>query len=175
MISSFNNILIKMVNMIMKLAPIGIFGLVASLVEDTGIRVLGMLASFLLTLAAASLLFLFLWFLLTSLYCKVSLFRLIKNMWRLSVVSFTTTSSAVSLPFQIEDGKERFGISDRINKLVMPLGMTLNSNGLSLFLALAIVTVAQAYQIQLSWGIFCKWSCCPRWHAWERSSFQAAD
>jgi len=152
MISSFNHILIKMVSMIMKLAPIGIFGLVASLVEDTGIRVLGMLASFLLTLAAASLLFLFLWFLLTSLYCKVSLFRLIKNMWRLSVVSFTTTSSAVSLPFQIEDGKERFGISDRINKLVMPLGMTLNSNGLSLFLALAIVTVAQAYQIQLSWG-----------------------
>lgn len=75
-------------------------------------------------------------------------------MWRLSVVSFTTTSSAVSLPFQIEDGKERFGISDRINKLVMPLGMTLNSNGLSLFLALAIVTVAQAYQIQLSWGSF---------------------
>lgn len=119
MISSFNHILIKMVSMIMKLAPIGIFGLVASLVEDTGIRVLGMLASFLLTLAAASLLFLFLWFLLTSLYCKVSLFRLIKNMWRLSV---------------------------------MPLGMTLNSNGLSLFLALAIVTVAQAYQIQLSLG-----------------------
>ncbi|MDU1980465.1 MAG: dicarboxylate/amino acid:cation symporter [Enterococcus casseliflavus] len=152
MISSFNNILIKMVSMIMKLAPIGIFGLVASLVEDTGIRVLGMLASFLLTLATASLLFLFLWFLLTSLYCKVPLFRLIKNMWRLSVVSFTTTSSAVSLPFQMEDGKERFGISDRINKLVMPLGMTLNSNGLSLFLALAIVTVAQAYQIQLSWG-----------------------
>lgn len=48
-----------MVSMIMKLAPIGIFGLVASLVEDTGIRVLGMLASFLLTLAAASLLFCF--------------------------------------------------------------------------------------------------------------------
>jgi Na+/H+-dicarboxylate symporter len=152
MISSFNSILLKMVSIIMKLAPIGIFGLVASLVEDTGIRVLGMLVNFLLTLAVASLVFLLLWFLLTSIYCKVSFGRLVKNIWRLSIISFTTTSSAVSLPFQIEDGSKRFGISDRINKLVMPLGMTLNSNGLALFLSLAIVTVAQAYQIQLGWG-----------------------
>lgn len=148
-VTSFNRILIQMITLIMKLAPIGIFGLVAALVGESGLDVLGTLLNFLVTLIFATLLFLLLWFIVTALYCKVSLWRLIKNMRRLSIISFTTASSAVSLPFQIEDGLEKFGISDRINKLVMPLGMTLNSNGLSLFLSLSIVTFAQYYGIDL--------------------------
>ncbi|WP_291292901.1 dicarboxylate/amino acid:cation symporter [Enterococcus sp.] len=154
LITSFNHVLLKMISLIMKLAPLGIFGLVASLVQDTGIRVLSMLVNFLFTFAVASFVFLFFWFVLTAFYCKVSFIRLIKNMWRVSVISFTTTSSAVSLPFQIEDGKEKLGISDRINKLVMPLAMTLNSNGLALFLSLAMVTIAQTYHIHLGFADF---------------------
>jgi Na+/H+-dicarboxylate symporter len=118
----------------MKLAPLGIFGLVASLVQDTGIRVLSMLVNFLFTFAVASLrISLFLVCLDRFFIARCHLSVSLKICGESSVISFTTTSSAVSLPFQIEDGKEKLGISDRINKLVMPLAMTLNSNGLALF------------------------------------------
>ncbi|OTN75663.1 hypothetical protein A5886_000738 [Enterococcus sp. 8G7_MSG3316] len=151
-IIAFNNVILKMVTLIMKAAPIGIFCLIASVVGESGVQVLGTLIRFLLTLGSASLLFLAAWLVVTACYCKVNLWRLMKNMWRMSVVSFTTTSSAVSLPILIEDSREKLGISDRIAKLVLPLGMSLNSNGLAMFLSLSVMTFAQYYSIELGTG-----------------------
>ncbi|MBP2097541.1 dicarboxylate/amino acid:cation symporter [Enterococcus rivorum] len=151
-VSSFNNVILKMVSLIMKLAPIGVFCLIAPVIGNVGTGVLVTLMKFLLTLGLSAILFLIVWLIITALYCKVSLKKLIQNMWRMSLVAFTTTSSAVTLPIQIEDCKEKLGISDRISKLVIPLGMTLNSNGLSLFLSLSIITFAQFYNIQMGIG-----------------------
>lgn len=151
-ISSFNNVVLRMVTMIMKLAPIGIFSLIAAVVGDIGIGVLGTLMKFLLTFGVAAVLYLLIWFVITAVYCKVSLPRLIKNIWRITMIAVTTTSSAISLPIKIEDGREKLGIGDRINKLVMPLGMCLNSNGLSMYLSLSIVTFAQFFSIELGIG-----------------------
>ncbi|MBL1228397.1 dicarboxylate/amino acid:cation symporter [Enterococcus sp. BWB1-3] len=151
-IIAFNNVILKMVTLIMKAAPIGIFCLIASVVGEAGIQVLGTLVRFLVTLGIASLIFLVIWLLITAWYCKVGVFRLVKNMWRMSVISFTTTSSAVSLPVQIEDSREKLGISDRISKLVVPLGMSLNSNGLAMFLSLSVITFTQFYNVELSVG-----------------------
>lgn len=151
-VSAFNNVILKMVTLIMKLAPIGIFCLIAPVIGTIGTGVLITLMKFLLTLAVSALLFLIVWLLITAFYCKVSVKKLAQNMWRMSIVAFTTTSSAITLPIQIEDGRDKLGISDRISKLVMPLGMTLNSNGLAMFLSLAIVTFAQFYNIQMGIG-----------------------
>ncbi|WP_430611313.1 dicarboxylate/amino acid:cation symporter [Enterococcus sp. DIV0876] len=151
-IVAFNHVILKMVTLIMKVAPAGIFCLIASVVGESGVQVLGTLLRFLLTLGSASLLFLAIWLLIIAWYCKVNVWRLVKNMWRMSVISFTTTSSAVSLPIQIEDSREKLGISDRITKLVVPLGMSLNSNGLSMFLSLSVITFTQYYQVSLGVG-----------------------
>lgn len=147
---SFNHVILKMVTLVMKLAPIGIFCLVAPMIGTVGVEVLLTLTKFLLTLGIASILFLILWLLLTAVYCRIPFFSLCKKMWRMSVVAFTTTSSAVTLPIQLEDSEEKLGISNRISKLVLPLGMTLNSNGLALFLSIAIITFAQFYGINLA-------------------------
>ncbi|EOL41751.1 hypothetical protein RV11_GL002722 [Enterococcus phoeniculicola] len=147
---SFNHVILKMVTLVMKLAPIGIFCLVAPMIGTVGVEVLLTLTKFLLTLGIASILFLMLWLLLTAVYCRIPFFSLCKKMWRMSVVAFTTTSSAVTLPIQLEDSEEKLGISNRISKLVLPLGMTLNSNGLALFLSIAIITFAQFYGINLA-------------------------
>ncbi|MHC5247261.1 dicarboxylate/amino acid:cation symporter [Enterococcus sp. LJL90] len=149
-VASFNHVILKMVTLVMKLAPIGIFCLVAPMVGSVGIEILLTLTKFLLTLGASSLLFMLIWLMLTAVYCKVPFKQLCQKMWRMSVVAFTTTSSAVTLPIQIEDSEEKLGISDRISKLVMPLGMTLNSNGLALFLSISIITFAQFYGIELA-------------------------
>ncbi|MHC5374139.1 dicarboxylate/amino acid:cation symporter [Enterococcus sp. LJL120] len=149
-VASFNHVILKMVTLVMKLAPIGIFCLVAPMVGSVGIEILLTLTKFLLTLGASSLIFMLIWLMLTAVYCKVPFKQLCQKMWRMSVVAFTTTSSAVTLPIQIEDSEEKLGISDRISKLVMPLGMTLNSNGLALFLSISIITFAQFYGIELA-------------------------
>ena len=151
-ISSFNNVVLKMVTLIMKLAPLGILSLIAAVVGDIGIGILGTLMKFLLTFGAAAVLYLLVWFFITALYCKVSVTRLIKNIWNITMIAVTTTSSAVSLPIKLKDGREKLGIGDRINKLVMPLGMSLNSNGLSMYLSLSIITFAQFFQIDFGIG-----------------------
>ncbi|WP_438717967.1 dicarboxylate/amino acid:cation symporter [Enterococcus sp. AZ109] len=151
-VSNFNNVILKMVTLIMQLAPIGIFALIASVVGEIGVGVLGTLMKFLLTLGTAAVLYLIVWLGVAALYCKVNFTRLVKNIWRITMIAVTTTSSAVSLPVKLEDGREKLGIGDRINKLVMPLGMSLNSNGLAMYLSLSIVTFAQFFQIELTIG-----------------------
>lgn len=151
-IKVFNNAVLKMVTMIMKLAPIGIFALIAPVIGQVGVSVLMTLAKFLIAFGIGTVIFMLLWTIITAAYCRVSPAKLASNMWRMTVVALTTTSSAVTLPVQLEDGKNKLGISDRISKFVMPLGMSLNSNGLAMFLALAIVTFSQFYNIPMSIG-----------------------
>lgn len=151
-IKVFNNAVLKMVTMIMKLAPIGIFALIAPVIGQVGVSVLMTLAKFLIAFGIGTVIFMLLWTIITAAYCRVSPAKLASNMWRMTVVALTTTSSAVTLPVQLEDGKNKLGISDRISKFVMPLGMSLNSNGLAMFLALAIVTFSQFYNIPMGIG-----------------------
>lgn len=151
-IKVFNNAVLKMVTMIMKLAPIGIFALIAPVIGQVGVSVLMTLAKFLIAFGIGTVIFMLLWTIITAAYCHVSPAKLASNMWRMTVVALTTTSSAVTLPVQLEDGKNKLGISDRISKFVMPLGMSLNSNGLAMFLALAIVTFSQFYNIPMGIG-----------------------
>ncbi|MDE1547657.1 dicarboxylate/amino acid:cation symporter [Jeotgalibaca caeni] len=151
-ITAFNNTILKMITMIMKLAPIGVFCLIAPVIGQVGIAVLLTLAKFLMAFGIGTFLFLTIWIFITAVYCKVSPVKLAQNMWRMTIVALTTTSSAVTLPVQLEDGKNKLGISDRISKFVIPLGMSLNSNGLAMFLSLAIVTFAQFYGIPMGLG-----------------------
>ncbi|MFT4007499.1 MAG: cation:dicarboxylase symporter family transporter, partial [Lacrimispora sp.] len=62
---------------------------------------------------------------------------------------FTTTSSAVTLPVEIEDSEKKLGISKKVTGIVIPLAMTLNSNGLAMFLALSCITISQIYGVPL--------------------------
>lgn len=84
-----------------------------------------------------------------SIYCKANPFIIAKKLTNMSVMAFNTTSSAVTLPVKMKDCEEKIGVSSRISNLVNPLAMTLNSNGLAMFLTIACITVAQIYNIEL--------------------------
>ena len=73
-------------------------------------------------------------------------------MTQMSLMALATTSSAVTLPTEMKDAREKLGISERVTKLVLPLGMTLNSNGSAMHMAFTVVTIAQIYGIQYSGG-----------------------
>lgn len=148
----FNSVILKLVTLIMKIAPVGIFFIIASTIGNMGLQVLLPMAKYLLIYCLATFVFLFIWFLFVSIYCKVSIVKLIKNMAPMSIMALTTTSSAVTLPIALKDAKEKLGIGERITKLVLPLGMSLNSNGSAMHMAITLVTISQIAGISYSSG-----------------------
>lgn len=144
-IKNFNVVILKVINIVMYFAPVGIFALVGAITGGAGVTVLMALGKFLLTLTLGCALLLALLLIIVGAYAKVSPFRLFKKLNRTCIVALTTTSSACSLPIQMADSEERVGISRRVSRLVNPLGMNLCSHGLAITVAIACVTIAQFF------------------------------
>lgn len=151
-IDELNQVIIQLVTLVMKLAPIGIFALMAGVTGEIGIEVLIPLTKFLLTFGIASLLFLLLWFIVVSIYTKISVFELVKKSWNVMLVAFTTTSSAITLPVAMDNAKRNLGVSEKVTDLVLPLGLALNSNGLAMFLSISSITFSQIYNVETSFA-----------------------
>lgn len=146
-LEEFNEMIINMIKIIMNFAPIGIFALIGSAITEFGASVILPMVKYLLVYGLATLLFLILWIVIIVAVVKVSPMKLIKKMARMSILAFTTTSSAITLPTAIEDAEKQLGMKPEVSRLVLPLGMSLNSNGSAMFMAITIVTVAQIYGI----------------------------
>lgn len=156
LIKEFNQVILKMVQMVMKTAPLGIGALMAYTTGTAGASILLPLAKFLGAFALGTVLHLGVCIVYTAVSCKTGVGNLARKLCPMTLVAFTTTSSAVSLPVKMKDSEEKLGVSKRISGLVNPLGMTLNSNGLSMYLALACLTISQIYGMQPDMGMLIK-------------------
>lgn len=145
-------LLVEIVKTVMNAAPIGIFALLAWVAGTNGMDVIRPLAGFLLTFGLATAAYLIIMFALAALVCQTNPLTIVRGMSRMIVLAMTTTSSAVTLPTQMEDSVKKLGISPRISNLVNPLGMALNSCGLAMFLSIASMTLLQFYGIDLTMG-----------------------
>ncbi len=149
-IKDFNVVIMQIIKIVMYYAPIGIFALVGSITGTSGVSVLVALSKFLIALSVGCIAVLLLLTLMVSAYGKLNPVRLLMKMKNTIIVAVTTTSSAVSLPIQMEDSELRIGVSRRVSRLVNPLGMNLNSHGLAITVAIACITVAQFFNIELT-------------------------
>jgi len=147
LLTEFNEVIIKLITLIMSFAPIGIFLLIAALIGQVGISVIIPLVKYLGIFGLATISYLSAWIILISTKCKLSPVRLVKNMTAMLVMALATTSSAITLPIEMEDSEKKLGLGDRITKLVLPLGMSLNSNGSAMHMAITVITIAQIYNI----------------------------
>ncbi|WHK59180.1 dicarboxylate/amino acid:cation symporter [Enterococcus faecalis] len=147
-IVDFNEVIITVIRYVMYLAPLGIFALIASTISHLGLQIILPLVKYLLVYGLGTILFLDIWILVITLYCKVSPLRLITNMKNMSVMALATTSSAITLPVALEETETKLGLSKRITNLVLPLGMSLNSNGSAMHMAFTVMTIAQMYQLE---------------------------
>ena len=147
-IVDFNEVIITVIRYVMYLAPLGIFALIASTISHLGLQIILPLVKYLLVYGLGTILFLGIWILVITLYCKVSPLRLITNMKHMSVMALATTSSAITLPVALEETEAKLGLSKRITNLVLPLGMSLNSNGSAMHMAFTVMTIAQMYQLE---------------------------
>ncbi|MBS4462507.1 dicarboxylate/amino acid:cation symporter [Aerococcaceae bacterium zg-B36] len=150
MVNEFNQIIVKMITIIMKMAPLGIFALLSWVTGTIGLSVMIPLSKFLITMALTTLIYLVMWILLTASICKVNPLLLARKLTGMTIMAFTTTSSAITLPIKMRDQETLLGVSKRVSGLVGPLGMVMNSNGLAIFLALAAITLSQMYGIEIS-------------------------
>lgn len=150
LVKTLNKTLLTIIGMVMKLAPIGVLALLAKVAGTTGYSVLFSLGKYLFTILLAVLLIMILYIIFVSAKVKVNPIELTKKIIPMSLMAATTTSSAMSLPIKMKDSVEKLGVSNRINGLVNPLGMVLNSAGQAVFLSIASIFIIQIFNVQVS-------------------------
>ena len=141
----------KFTGIVMYYAPIGIGAAIAVTVGHSGIEVLKNLGVLVLTLYGALVVFILGVLLPVALIAKVPLRRFLRAVREPAAIAFATTSSDAALPRVIQ-AMEAIGVPRRIVAFVIPTGYSFNLDGTTLYLALASVFVAQAANIELTWG-----------------------
>lgn len=149
--NDLNAVIMKMVMMLMQLAPIGIFCLLAKLFADVGVGMIMSLGKYFLTVLFVLLLHslgvysLFLKF-LTGLSVKTFLSKLRPAL----ALAFSTASSGATIPVTMRTVEQRLGVSKSVSSFTVPLGATINMDGTAIMQGVATVFIAQAYNIGLS-------------------------
>ncbi|MCK9245175.1 MAG: dicarboxylate/amino acid:cation symporter [Candidatus Marinimicrobia bacterium] len=144
-------VMMKITNFVIRLAPIGIFGLIAKITATTGLESFRSIGFYFITVLAGLLFHFFINLpLIILLLGRFNPYRHLKAMSPALLTAFTTSSSSATLPVTLSTAQERAGISNKISSFVLPLGATINMDGTALYECVAAMFIAQAYGIQLS-------------------------
>ena len=139
----------KIVAVIVKLSPIGIFGFIAKDVATTGVDKLIGLGQFVIGTYLAYAVLVLLIFPLIAVFFKVPYLSAFRENWSLLTLAFVTGSSSVVLPSLLKDLKKQ-GHDEHTIDLVVPLGYTFNLEGAAVYFSVATIFIAHAYGIQFS-------------------------
>ncbi len=147
----FNEVILKMIDLIMLAAPYGVFALLAALVVEAPtpdlFAALGMYA---LSVLVGLLLVICFYILLVWLTTKKTPSFFLKGISPAQLLAFSTSSSAATLPVTMERVEEHLGVEREAASFVLPIGATINMDGTSLYQAVAAVFIAQAFGMELS-------------------------
>ena len=147
-----NDIILYIVDLIMRMAPYGVFALLASLVVDFGASVdlFIALAYYSLTVICGLLLMIFVFYpILLRTFTNIKYLDFFKAISPAQMLAFSTSSSAATLPVTMDRCENNLGISKEVSSFVLPLGATINMDGTSLYQAVAAVFIAQAFGYDL--------------------------
>ncbi len=154
-VDSLYDIILKMVDYIIRFAPYGVFALMAALVADnsSNLSIFAALGMYTLTVIVGLLLLIFVFYpLLIYLFTRIQTKHFIRSMYPVQLLAFTTSSSAATLPLNMETTERDLGISKEITSFVLPVGTTINMDGTSCYQAIAVVFIAQVMHIHLGWS-----------------------
>ncbi len=149
----FNEVILKMIDLIMLAAPYGVLALLAALiVESPSADLFKALGWYALTVVTGLLMmigfYMFLVYIFTGTKPKV----FINGISPAQLLAFSTSSSAATLPVTMERVHEHLGVDEEVSSFVLPIGATINMDGTSLYQAVAAVFIAQAFGMDLSFG-----------------------
>jgi Na+/H+-dicarboxylate symporter len=146
------NVMLAITELVMKFAPIGVFGLVAAVVAETGFSAAGPLITFSLVVIAGLLFHtvVTLPLLLRFAGSVQRPFRIFPAMAPAMLTAFSTSSSSATLPVTMDCVEKNAGVSNQVSSFILPLGATVNMNGTALYECAAAIFIAQAYGYELS-------------------------
>ena len=148
---SFNAIILKLIDMIMSVAPYGVFALLAALVvEAPSLELFQALALYAITLLLGLAAMILVYALIVKLFTGRNPARFFKGIAPAQLLAFSTSSSAATLPVTMECVEENLGVDKEVTSFVLPIGATINMDGTSVYQGVAAVFIAQAFGLDLS-------------------------
>ncbi|MYM59249.1 cation:dicarboxylase symporter family transporter [Vibrio sp. OCN044] len=151
--ADLNEVIMKLVALLMNLAPYGVFFLMAKLFTGLGLSAITNLAEYFLVLAGTLVLHgLVTYSLMLKGFTGLSPITFLKKMEDAIMFAFSTASSNATIPVSMETAKNRMGVDNRISSFTIPLGATVNMDGTAIMQGVATAFIAQAFNIDLTMG-----------------------
>ena len=148
---SLNDVILKIIDLIMLCAPYGVFALLASLiVEAPNIDLLKSLLLYSVTLLAGLFIVIIVYLMIVKFFLRRNLREFIDGILPAQLVAFSTSSSAATLPVTMDRVHNHLGVKKEVSSFVLPIGATINMDGTAVYQAVAAVFIAQAFGLELS-------------------------
>jgi Na+/H+-dicarboxylate symporter len=145
-----NEIMMKMVNIVMAVAPYAVFALLAKAIANLGLGLLADLAGYVLVLIAALMIHLFVTLMsILKIFSGMSPKIFLKKMRETQIFAFSTSSSNATIPVTLRAVTERLGVNNSVASFTVPFGATINMDGTAIMQGVATVFIANAYGVEL--------------------------
>jgi Na+/H+-dicarboxylate symporter len=145
-----NEIMMKMVNIVMAVAPYAVFALLAKAIADLGLGLLADLAGYVLVLIAALMIHLFVTLMgILKIFSGMNPSIFLKKMRETQIFAFSTSSSNATIPVTLRAVTERLGVNNSVASFTVPFGATINMDGTAIMQGVATVFIANAYGVDL--------------------------
>jgi Na+/H+-dicarboxylate symporter len=149
---AINDIMIKIVEIVIKIAPYAVFALIAAVVGTFGVDILMSLVRYCAVTIGGLVLLAFTYPAVVTLFTKYPYFKFWKGIYEAQLIAFSTCSSSATLPVTMECAEDNIGVSKEISSFVLPLGATINMNGTALYQGVTAIFIAQVYGMHLGLG-----------------------
>ena len=151
MLDDWNEVIMRMVMMLMAVAPIGVFCLLITLFAGLGISAFEGLAKYFFTVLGVLLLhFVLTYGLLLRVLGRLSPIAFVKRITPVLAYAFSTSSSNATLPVTLETAEHRLGVKNEVASFTIPLGATINMDGTAIMQGVATVFIAQAFNVDIT-------------------------
>lgn len=151
--SEFNDIMMEMTMTIMKLAPIGVFCLIARTFANMGFSAFAPMLKYMGNVTLALVIQCFVVYqILLFVFTRLNPMKFIKKFAPVMGFAFSTATSNATIPMSIDTLHKKMGVSKQISSFTVPLGATVNMDGTSIMQGVAVVFIAQAYGMDLTLG-----------------------
>ena len=148
---AMTDVVIKIVHIVLMLAPYAVFALICEQIAELGLDILGSLAvySLVVVLGLGMMMFVVYPFVL-RLFTPIGFGRFFRAMSPAQLLAFSSASSSATLPVTMECAEERLGVKEEVSSFVLPIGATINMDGTALYQGVAAVFIAQLYAMDLT-------------------------
>ncbi|ART80745.1 dicarboxylate/amino acid:cation symporter [Oceanisphaera avium] len=151
--ADFNEVIMKLVSLLMNIAPYGVFCLMAKLFSELGLEAIVNLLEYFLVLSATLLLHGFITYsIMFRVFTGLNPLIFLKKMEDAIMFAFSTASSNATIPVTMETTTRRMGVDNKIAAFTVPLGATINMDGTAIMQGVATAFIAQAFNIDLSFS-----------------------